>query len=78
MHMIKFNRCTFLKFKSSKGFLNYLDVRCVRSDEELVMLRLGPDLGRHGAQLLVLGHLKKHLLGLLNVVLGAANRHLWT
>lgn len=46
------------------------------ADEELVVLGLGPDLGAHGAQLLVLGHLQQGLASLLHVVLGAADRHL--
>ena len=53
-----------------------LHVGPVPSDEELVVLRLRPDLSREGGELLLVGQAEQHFLGLGHVVLGAANGHL--
>lgn len=50
-----------------------LDIGTLASNEEFVMLGLGADLGDAAGQLLLVGHLGQHLLGLLNVFLRSSN-----
>mgnify|MGYP006269396313 CR=1 FL=1 len=55
--------------------LDLLDVDARLADEELVVLRLGADLHRDAAQLLLLAHLLQQLGRLLHVILWPAHRH---
>ena len=55
--------------------LDLLDVDARLADEELVVLRLGADLHRDAAQLLLLAHLLQQLHSLLHVLLRPAHRH---
>ena len=55
--------------------LDLLDVDARIADEEFVVLRLGADLHRDAAQLLLLAHLLQQLGLLLNVLLGPAQLH---